>query len=133
MYVDELLETAKYVTDHAGKRQSVLLDIDIWESLLKQLESVNSDVDTDRQQAMAREEAAYQAMHKELYAKYSGQYVAIYHEELVDRDVDGGQLYQRVRQQYADEFVLITPVEPEPEETYQIFSPRVIVENAQDV
>lgn len=130
MYVDELLETAKYVTDHAGKRQSVVLDIDIWESLLKQLEFIGSDVDTDRQKAMAREEAAYQSMHEELYAKYNGQYVAIYREQLVDQDVDGGRLYARVRQQYADEFVLITPVEPEAEETYQIFSPRVTVEDA---
>ena len=132
MYIDELLETAKYVTDHAGKRQSVLLDIDIWESLIQQLEFAGNtvDADTDRQKAMAREEAAYQAMHEELYAKYNGQYVAIYREQLVDQDVDGGRLYERVRQQYADEFVLITPVEPEAEETYQIFSPRVTVEDA---
>lgn len=129
MYVDELLEAAKYVTDRAGKRQSVLLDMDIWESLIQQLEFTGSDVETDRQKAMAREEAAYQAMHEELYAKYSGQYVAIYHEELIDRDADGGQLYKRVRQQYADEFVLITPVEPKAEETYQIFSPRVMDED----
>ena len=121
MYVNELLQTAQYVTDNQGKRQAVLLDMGVWETLIQQLEFTNAaPIDTAWEAAMAREEAAYQLMHSELLTQYANQHVAIYHEKLVDHDTDAGRLYQRVRQRYANEFVLITPVEPEVEEVYQI-------------
>ena len=130
MYVNELLQTAQYVTDHQGQRQAVLLDMSVWETLIQQLTfTSDNSVDTARQTAMAREEAAYQLMHAELLIKYTNQHVAIYHEKLIDHDKDAAQLYKRVRQQYADEFVLITPVELEAEEAYQILSPHVTMEN----
>ena len=129
MYVDELLQTAQYVTDNKGQRQAVLLDMSVWETLIQQLEFTSDDsVGTAWEMAMAREEAAYQVMHEELLTKYANQHVAIYHEKLIDHDKDGTELYKRVRQKYADEFVLITPVEPEAEETYQILSPRITME-----
>jgi len=129
MYVNELLQTAQYVTDHQGQRQAVLLDMSVWETLIQQLTfTSDNSVDTARQTAMAREEAAYQLMHAELLIKYTNQHVAIYHEKLIDHDKDAAQLYKRVRQQYADEFVLITPVELEAEEAYQILSPHVTME-----
>lgn len=128
MYVNELLQTAQYVTDNQGKRQAVLLGMDIWEALIQRLEFTEDTINTERQMAMAREEAAYQAMYEELSAKYVGQYVAVYHGELIDRDEDGGRLYERVRRQYGDEFVLITPVGPEVEETYRVLSPHLIIE-----
>lgn len=129
MYVNELLQTVQYVTDSQGQRQAVLLDMSVWETLIQQLTFTDDNsIDAARKTAMMREEAAYQLMHPELLAKYTGQHVAIHHEKLVDHDKDAGQLYKRIRQQYADEFVLITPVEPIAEEAYQIFSPHVTME-----
>jgi hypothetical protein len=77
---------------------------------------------------MTREEAAYHAMHKEWYAQSAGQHVAIFQGKLGGYDEDGGLLYQRMRQKYPGQFVLITPVDPTPEETYRILSPRLAVE-----
>jgi len=128
MYVNELLQTAQYVTDNQGQRQAVLLDMDVWETLIQQLEFTSDNPATEREAAMAREETAYQAMYEELFIKYANQHVAIYHEKLVDHDADGTELYKRVRQNYANEFVLITPVGPEAEESYQILSPHIIME-----
>lgn len=129
MYLNELLRTVQYVTDNQGNRQAVLLDLDMWQTLLYHLEWPNeNEIDGERQAAMAREEAAYQEMYKELSAKYLGQHVAIYQGRLVDRDEDGGVLYQRIRQKYPGKFVLITPVGPEVEETYRILSPRIMIE-----
>lgn len=134
MYINELLQEVQYVTDNQGTRQAVLLDLDTWQTLLNHLELVDEHPDDDeRQKAMDREESAYQAMHAELYAQYAGQHVAIFQGELVDHDEDGNILYQRVRQKYPGKFVLITPVEPTPEEIYRILSPRLVVEEVSDV
>ena len=134
MSLNDLLQEVQYVTDHHGARRAVLLDLDIWQALLHHLDMADELGDEDeRQRAMSREEAAYQAMHEELLAQYAGQYVAIYQGKLADYDEDGSQLYQRVRQQYPGRFVLITPVESTAEETYEILSPRLIFEERSDV
>jgi hypothetical protein len=80
----------------------------------------------EREIAMAREEAAYQAMHPELVQSYLGQHVAVYEGELVDHDQDGTALYLRVRKKYPGKFVLITPVEKQAEESYVVYSPRLV-------
>jgi hypothetical protein len=130
MHLDELLHTVQYVTDNEGNRQAVQLDLDVWEALLQHLEfNGGHQVDDEHQAAMRREEAAYQEMHEELYKKYPGQHVAIYQGELIDHDEDGVALYMRVRQKYPGEFVLMTPVGQEAEETYRILSPRLVVED----
>ncbi len=134
MYINELLQEVQYVTDNQGTRQAVLLDLDTWQTLLNHLELVDKHPDDDeRQKAMDREESAYQAMHAELYAQYAGQHVAIFQGELVDHDEDGNILYQRVRQKYPGKFVLITPVDPTPEEIYRMLSPRLVDEEVSDV
>lgn len=129
MYLNELLRAVQYVTDNQGNRQAVLLDLEIWQTLLDHLELPDqNEVVDERQAAMDREEMAYQEMHEELYAKYPGKHVAVYQGRLVDRDRDAGALYQRVRQKYPGEFVLVTPVGPEKEEIYRILSPRLETE-----
>lgn len=127
MLLNELLQSVQYVTDNKGRKQAVLLDMSTWEQVVNQLqedgavlESSNNPFAAD----MAREETAYQAMHKELLAQYAGKYVAIYHGQLVDFDEDGTALYLRMRKRYPDEFVLITPVQPEDREVYHVYSPR---------
>jgi hypothetical protein len=120
MHLDDLLHRVQYVTDNEGNRQAVLLDLNVWQTLLQHLElNGEPQVDEERQAAIEREEAAYQEMHVELYANYPGQHVAIYQQRLVDHDEDGVALYKRVRQKYPGEFVLMTPVRQEAEETYQ--------------
>jgi hypothetical protein len=84
-----------------------------------------SIVDLEREAAMAREEAAYRAMHQELVRRYLGQHVAIYEGKLVDCDQDGVSLCLRVRKKYPGKFVLITPVEKKAEESCVVYSPRL--------
>lgn len=133
MLINKLLNAAQYVTDKEGNRQAVLIEWDVWEELVSSLseaekvsvEGAHGNGD-DREIAMAREEAAYRAMHQELLASYAGQYVAIYNGQLVDHDQDGTALYLRVRKQFPGEFVLIASVQPEPAETYEVYSPRLV-------
>lgn len=130
MELTKLLQSVHYVTDASGKRQSVLLDLPAWEALINHLKQSASETDiaAERALAMKREEAAYQAMHAELWRKYPQQHVAIYQGELVDHDEDAAALYLRMRQQYPGEFVLMTPVGPKAEEEYRILSPRLVAE-----
>ncbi len=126
MEVQDLLTNVSYVTDQRGRRQAVMLDLDIWEALLVQLQNnvSSSSVSAADHEAMAREEEAYQALHPELLKKYAGQHVAIYQGQLVDHDADAETLYLRVRRAYPDVFVLITPVLATAEEEYVVRSPR---------
>jgi hypothetical protein len=61
------------------------------------------------------DEGAYRAMHAELYARYPGQYVAVYQGQLVDHDPDGEALFERIDQRFPDEIVLMTQVRETPE------------------
>ena len=130
MEITQLLESVQYVTNSNGKRQAVLLDLDIWKKVVAVLQrtvSADSTPVTEDEIAIEREEAAYQAMHHELYRTHAGQHVAIYGGQLVDHDTDGTALYKRVRHKYKDKFVLITPVEETAQEVYVVRSPRLIL------
>lgn len=135
MSVRDLLQTVQYVTDREGKKQAVLLDIDIWEELINQLHLTDEeqlpdeDNDDEWQQAMVREEIAYRELHPTLYPVYEGQHVAILEGQLVDYDTDSVALYQRIRQKYPDRFVLMTPVRATAEEHYTVLSPRLVDES----
>ncbi|MCB8945399.1 MAG: hypothetical protein H6658_16750 [Ardenticatenaceae bacterium] len=56
-------------------------------------------------------------------AQYEGQYIAVYHQELVDHDPNEAELFQRIRAKYGKQPVLIMPAEGPKEIT--ILSPRV--------
>lgn len=128
MSVRDLLQTVQYVTDREGKKQAVLLDIDIWEEIINQLhlkgeeQLPDEDNDDEWQQAMVREESAYRELHPTLYPAYEGQHVAIREGQLVDYDTDSVALYQRMRQKYPDKFVLMTPVQAEAVESYRVIT-----------
>ena len=77
-------------------------------------------------EAMAREEAAYQAMHRALMARHQGDYVAIYRGEVVDYDSNETSLLQRIDQNYADKVVLMKQVKPLPEPELRFRSPRLV-------
>ncbi len=80
----------------------------------------------DEEAAMAQEELAYRAMHAELMARYAGEYVAIYQEQLVDRDRDELALLRRLDAQYPNEVVLMKQVRPLPEPELCFRSPRLV-------
>lgn len=130
MELAKLLQSVQYVTDPQGNRQSVLLDLNMWEAIVNHLKYSVSErgIADERERDMAREEVAYQAMHAELWTKYPHQHVAIYQGQLVDHDRDAAALYLRIRQKYPGEFVLMAPVGPEPEEEYHILSPQLVAE-----
>lgn len=130
MELTTLLQSVRYVTDARGDRQSVLLDLSVWEALVHHLQqsALETESVAERALAMRREEAAYRAMHVELWQKYPHQHVAIYQGELVDHDRDAATLYLRMRRQYPGEFVLMTPVGPKAEEEYRLLSPRLVGE-----
>lgn len=87
------------------------------------------EVDDDEwQQAMAREEIAYRELHPTLYPKYEGQHVAILEGQLIDYDDDSVALYHRIRQKYPGKFVLMTPVQAEAVESYQVISGYLVGE-----
>ncbi len=71
------------------------------------VEASSLTVSAAEEQAMIREEVAYEAMHPELMAQYAGQYVAVYHGQLIDHDQDVTALLRRLEAQYPDEVVLM--------------------------
>lgn len=74
---------------------------------------------------MAREMAAYDAMHADLMSAFAGQYVAVHGGQLVDHDADETALLHRIEARFGDEVVLLKRVVPLPERELRIRSPRL--------
>lgn len=115
---DELYRRAQRL---AEARQRDVADV-LAEAII--LTNEPHQVDLAPDEDIDRERAAYVAMHSMLWEKYRGQYVAIYHGEMIDHDTEFAALYSRVHKQYPDQFVLIRQVEVEPERVYYFRSPR---------
>ncbi len=77
-----------------------------------------------RERKIDREMEAYRAMHVELKQKFLGRYVAIHDGQVVDHDSDRRALSKRVRREYGNTAVLITPVEDTPEREFLVLTPR---------
>lgn len=75
---------------------------------------------------MDREVAAFRQLHVSLLKHYRGEYVAIHQGQLVDHDSDKVALLERIEKTYPDEFVLIRPVQEQPEREFYFRSPRYI-------
>ncbi len=102
--------------------QSVLLDsIDLDDETGRMPDAASSEDD-----AMWREELAFQRLHPELVKRYLGEYVAVLDGQVIDHDRDQVALYKRIRQRYPDQFVLISPVTKNPVEEYVFRSPRIV-------
>ncbi len=76
--------------------------------------------------AMLREKAAFLAMHAELAAAYSGQYVAIFGGMVIDHDADALSLVRRVRRLHPNEIILVKRVEDDPDRVLEFRSPRLV-------
>ena len=83
-------------------------------------------LDTEEDGTIQQEMSAYVALHPQLKEKHLGQHVAIYQGELIDVDADYGQLYERILEQYPDEFVWLTTVKEEAIDTIHMRSPRFL-------
>ena len=79
-------------------------------------EAVERYLREQRHVKLEKEIAAYEAMHPMLKQNYFEQWVAIHEGQLVDHDVEGDALYQRVRARYGHLPVLIRQVAEEPVE-----------------
>ena len=76
-------------------------------------------------EAVNDEQAAYHRLHPHLWATYPNHYVAILGGLLVDHDINGAALSERIEQLYPDQFVLIRRVEQAPERILYFRSPRL--------
>ena len=85
----------------------------------------------ERQLALAREQkirdesARFRAQHSQLRAAYLGEYVAMRNGEVLDHGSDVQQLYQRIKDRFGDDAILIAPVTDAPAPIYQMRSPRL--------
>lgn len=90
------------------------------------VEASSLTVSAAEEQAMIREEAAYEAMHPELMAQYAGEYVAVFQGQLIDHDQDETALLRRLDAQYPNDVVLMKKVRPLPEPVLHFRSPRFV-------
>jgi predicted transcriptional regulator len=72
---------------------------------------------------MKKNIAVFEAKHSELLRNYSGWFVAIHAEKVVDKDEDYLKLHRRIRQRYGYQPVLIRQVLSESERTWIFHSP----------
>jgi hypothetical protein len=79
-----------------------------------------------RRTEMEQEEAAFIAMHPELWLKYPQEYVAVYQGKMVDHDPDVISLARRVRKSHPGEVVLITQVQRQATRDLYFRSPRFV-------
>lgn len=123
---------------HASKRLSAADQLLLAKTLLDNL-LISEDVDAINEkiadlpeaeralledEALARERAAFIALHPTLLVQYANEYVAIHHGQLVDHDKDGLALSLRIRQRFPDEFVWIAPIKAQAVEEWTMRSPR---------
>lgn len=77
-------------------------------------EAVEQYLENQQSDKLRREITAYEAMHTKLKAERLGMWVAIHNGQLVDEDIDGSALRQRVHAQYGNMAVLIRQVQAQP-------------------
>lgn len=129
---DNLYLRAQQLADAQQQSLQAVLLHELAKSIMPdEVDSLEASVHPD--EGVEREKRAYRAMHERLWAQYPHRHVAIHHGQLVDHDQDGIALSRRIYAQYPDEFVLITKVEPQPERTLRMRSPRFVQEKASAV
>jgi hypothetical protein len=83
------------------------------------LENVISEyLRQQRHEKLLQEMEKFRAQHHLLREKFAGQFVGMMDGRVVDHDPDGGVLYKRLYQQYADTPILIVEVKDTPEQEF---------------
>lgn len=80
---------------------------------------------SQRKEQLSLEQKQWFARPLQERQQYSGQYVAVYQNEVVDSDVDQRQLYLRVRQRFGHQPVLLIPADLAQTPVYTLHSPQV--------
>lgn len=88
------------------------------------IEAEETPIEATEDHSVARERAAFIALHPILLEKYAGEEVAIHGGQVVDHDHDGLALSLRIYQRFPDNFVWIAPVTSSPIEEWHVYSPR---------
>jgi len=71
------------------------------------------------------EAEAWRSMPEAERSQYHGQFVAIHQGQVIDHDPDRLKLYRRVRRQWADTPVLMTPADASHPREFRMLSPRL--------
>ncbi len=66
---------------------------------------------------ISRESTLYREQHAELKKQYNGQFIAMHHGKVVDKDSDFQTLVNRIRKRFGETAVMITQVGDEPDTT----------------
>jgi hypothetical protein len=74
---------------------------------------------------ISQESERFRTMHSQLYAKYTGQYVAMRDGKVLDHDADVAILHQRIYKRFGHAPILIAPVTAEPLPEFRIRRPRL--------
>ncbi|OIO91923.1 MAG: hypothetical protein AUK03_10415 [Anaerolineae bacterium CG2_30_64_16] len=74
----------------------------------------------ERRRQIYEEAERFRARHAELLLQYGGQYIAMRNGVVIDHDPELLALHGRIRAQYGDDPVLITPVTTEPVQTLKV-------------
>ncbi|MEK7276782.1 MAG: hypothetical protein AAB427_05485 [Chloroflexota bacterium] len=67
----------------------------------------------------------YRARHVELKTAYSGEYIGLYEGRVLDHDLEGGDLYARLRREHGDLPILIVQVTGNPEQEFTLRNPSL--------
>ncbi len=66
----------------------------------------------------------FRAQHAQLLEKHAGEYVAMHDGVVIDHDTDLVTLHNRIRKQYGDEPILMSPVTSNPVQSFKVVSAR---------
>ena len=78
----------------------------------------------ERRKRIYEEAERFRAKHAELLTQYAGRYIAMLDGVVIDDDADLTTLHNRIRAQYGDETILITPVNTEPIQIFKVLGGR---------
>ncbi|HRN67877.1 MAG TPA: DUF5678 domain-containing protein [Promineifilum sp.] len=96
------------------------------ESITSIVEKLIADFLRDQRHLfLMKEMDRFRSLHPGLRAQYEGTYIAMRDGHVLDHDVDGNQLYARVRERLGDTPVLIVEVTDQPEQLFTRTSQRI--------
>lgn len=79
-----------------------------------------------RHKQLLEEMERFRAQHEQLKKQYLGQFVGMYNGRILNQDLDGGLLYNRLRKQYDDLPILIVEVKQNPDQEFVRLQRRVL-------
>ncbi|MBI4674762.1 MAG: hypothetical protein HY741_24215 [Chloroflexi bacterium] len=78
----------------------------------------------EKHKKIQEEAERFRAQHAELVPRYRGRYIAMREGQVIDDDADLVTLHQRIRAQYGNAPILMTPVTTDPIQTFRVLGAR---------